>query len=60
MAHSVRTTQPGVLYLTELVDLAATASEAVYQGENEVFSTLAISYSSGLFPPLSENIFKNA
>jgi len=37
MEHSVRTTQPGVLYLTELVDLAAAAAEAVCQGESGVF-----------------------
>ncbi|MCJ7494171.1 MAG: hypothetical protein MUP68_08030 [Deltaproteobacteria bacterium] len=33
MEHSVRTTQPGVLYLTELVNLVAAAAEAVCQGE---------------------------
>jgi len=31
MGHSVRTTQPGVLYLTELADLAATFKDAVCQ-----------------------------
>jgi len=33
MEHSVKTTQPGNLYLTELVDLAAAAAKAVCQGE---------------------------
>jgi hypothetical protein len=33
MEHSVRTTQPGVLYSTEFVNLAAAAAEAVCQGE---------------------------
>ena len=33
MGHSVRTTQPGVLYSTEFVNLAAAAAEAVCQGE---------------------------
>jgi hypothetical protein len=37
MEHSVRTTQAGVLYLTDLVDLAAAAAEAICQSENGFF-----------------------